>query len=187
MTSNLSVTTHRWTVSDFHRLAEAGILTEDIRVELIDGQLIDMSPIGDLHAACVKRLNDFLGPIVRENAILGIQDPIILDDFSEPQPDVSILHRKRNYYADGHPRPTDILLLIEVADSSAEKDKKVKLPLYGKSGIPECWLINLNEGLIEQYLEPSPDGYRTIHFYRPGEVIESEVIGSIAVADLIPE
>jgi len=132
----------RFSVEEYHRIVEAGILDEDERVELIDGRILKMSPIGSQHAAYVSFLNRKLR-VIEETVIVRIQDPIILDDETEPQPDIAVVRFKANAYADSHPRSEDVLLLIEVADTSLEEDRLIKLPRYAGSGVSEVWIFNL--------------------------------------------
>ncbi|MAT65375.1 MAG: hypothetical protein CMN57_06995 [Gammaproteobacteria bacterium] len=151
---------HRLNVEDYHRMAEAGILGEDARVELIEGEIIDMTPIGSRHAAAVKRLIHILSLGVGDAAIVSAQDPIILDPHSEPQPDLALLRPRADYYAAAHPRPADVLLVIEVADSSLAYDRDIKLPLYARAGIPEAWLVDIEAGSLICFIDPAADGYR---------------------------
>lgn len=175
----------RWTVEAYHRLAEAGILSPDSHVELLDGQIVLMSPIGSLHAACVRRIDEWLKDLFGKKVIISIQNPVTLSDHSEPEPDLAVLQRKENFYADAHPKPEEVLLLIEVADSSAEKDKQVKIPFYAEAGIRETWLVLLRESRVEQYLQPGAEGYRIVHRYHAGEEIQSEITGPARVDDLL--
>lgn len=151
---------HRLSVEDYHRMAEAGILGEDARVELIEGEIIDMTPIGSRHAAAVKRLNHILTLTIGDTAIVSAQDPVILDPHSEPQPDLALLRPRADFYQSAHPRPDDILLVIEVADSSLAYDRDIKLPLYARAGIPEAWLVDINAGRLTCFSRPGADGYR---------------------------
>ncbi|HLO85815.1 MAG TPA: Uma2 family endonuclease [Nostocaceae cyanobacterium] len=159
----------QFTVTQYHRMNEAGILTEDDRVELIKGEIIKMSPIGTRHTACVKRLVDFITRLLQQAIIISVQYPILLSDLSEPQPDIALLKRRADFYETGHPQPQDILLLIEVADSSIEYDRDVKIPLYAESGILEVWLVDINQQVIEIYRQPTPTGYREIKTFNRGE------------------
>src|SRR5437867_6682360 len=132
-----------FTVDHYHRLAELGILDEDERVELLDGQIVEMSPIGPRHAGCVKGLVRLLYRKLGDAVFLGVQDPISLGPRSEPQPDIAVLKPRSDAYRDAHPRPGDILLVIEVAETSVESDRDVKLALYAGAGVPEAWLVDL--------------------------------------------
>jgi Uma2 family endonuclease len=166
----VQLVTHRFTAKDFHRMVEAGILREDDRVELLHGEIVDMPPIGPGHASGVKRLlNSFLPLQLEGEVILSVQDPIHLGGHSEPQPDLALLKPRPDFYAQGHPGPQDVLLAVEVMESSAGYDREVKVPLYTRFGIPETWLVDVERGLIEIYRDPSPEGYRQVHTRRRGE------------------
>ncbi|MBC7912460.1 MAG: Uma2 family endonuclease [Pyrinomonadaceae bacterium] len=166
----------RWfSVDEFYRMAEAGILTADDRVELIEGEIIEMSPIGSRHAACVNRLNTLLSRQLGQAAIISIQNPIRIDDYSEPEPDAAVLKPREDFYAVDHPTPGDVLLVVEVADTSVEYDRKIKLPLYARASVPEVWLVNLPQATIEIYRQPLDGTYREIHLVKHGESLVSQV------------
>ena len=155
----------RFSVAEYHRMGEVGILGEDDRVELVDGRIVRMSPVGSRHAACVSLLNRLLRP-VEETAIVRVEDPVVLNDETEPQPDIAVVRFKETLYADAHPRPEDVLLIVEVGETSLEEDREVKLPRYAASSIPEVWIVNLAEETIEVYRDPltlanGVPGYRT--------------------------
>ena len=151
---------HRLTVSDYHRMGEVGILARDARVELIEGEIIDLSPIGSRHSAAVNRLVRVLDRAVGESAIVSAQNPLILDDHTEPEPDIALLMPREDFYASGHPRPEDVLLIVEVADTSLKYDRTVKIPLYGRHGIPEVWLIDVEKGAFTRFVRPVEGEYR---------------------------
>jgi Uma2 family endonuclease len=153
---------HRLTARDYHRLGEAGILGEDDRVELLEGQLVDMSPIGPRHALAIDLLNRLLPAILGEQAWLRVQNPIVLDDASEPQPDFAVVRHPWSGYPDAHPRPPDILLLIEVADSSLEFDLGAKLELYARAGICEFWVVDLTSNRVLVHRSPREGRYDSI-------------------------
>ena len=168
---SVQFTKHSFTVSDFYRMGEAGILNEDDRVELIEGELVEMSPIGSRHAAQVDRLNRLLTVQVGNQAIVRVQNPVRLGNRSEPQPDLVLLKPRSDFYAKKHPGPEDVILLVEVAESSAAFDREIKLPLYGKSGVPETWLVLLEKEVVEAHSSPSPHGYQNIALRYPGAAI----------------
>jgi len=172
---------HRLTLADYHRLGEAGILNEDDRVELLEGQLVDMSPIGPRHALAVEALNDLLVRAVGGRAWLKPQNPIELDDGSEPQPDIALVRRPWQGYPTAHPRPGDVFLLVEVADSSLEVDRGAKLELYAKAGIPELWIVDLTTDGVFVYRNPSGDRYRTVTRIEPSGVLEVEALPGVAI------
>jgi Uma2 family endonuclease len=148
--------------NEYHRMAEAGVLSEDDRVELIEGEILRMAAVGSRHAACVKRLNALLVGLVGGTAIVAVQDPIRLDYRSEPEPDIALLEPREDFYAGGHPTPDDVFLLIEVADTSLEYDREVKLPLYATAGIAETWLVDLDAQTIESYARPENGVYASV-------------------------
>jgi len=171
----------QFTVTDYARMRETGILAEDDRVELIAGEVRQMSPIGPFHAAVVKRLNTLLNRALDETMIVSVQDPIQLDDQSEPQPDLAILHYRDDYYAHAHPVADDVLLVIEVADSSADYDREEKMPRYAAANIMEAWLIDLAADRVEQYSQPRNGIYRLKQIIERGEVVQSHVVSTITL------
>lgn len=167
-------------------MAAAGVLSEDDRVELIEGEIIEMNPIGSRHAACVGRLTEFLGRSVSGDAIVWVQNPVQVNDYSEALPDVTLLKRRDDFYAQANPQPSDVLLLIEVADSSVEYDRDIKIPLYASAGVPEVWLINLPKETIESYTQPVGDAYREIRIVKRGESLAAKSIPSLIInADVV--
>lgn len=163
-------TIHRFTVDEFQRMADAGVFHEDDRVELIDGQVVEMTPIGDRHAACVRRLIDLLATDVRDAAMVDAQNPVVLDDYGAPQPDVAVLRRRADRYPT-HPRAGDVFLLIEVADTSVTYDREVKIPLYAGAAIAEAWLVNLPGDCIDVFREPADGRYTDVRTARRGETV----------------
>jgi Uma2 family endonuclease len=150
---------HRLTVADFHRLGAAGVLAPQDRVELIQGELVDMAPIGTRHASTVMRLNQRLVAAVGPMACVSVQSPLHVDDLSEPQPDLMLLRPRADFYRDAHPRPADVLLLIEVSDTTARYDREIKLPLYAAAAVPEVWIVDLEAGLLRCHRSPSGGEY----------------------------
>jgi Uma2 family endonuclease len=149
----------RFSVSEYDRIAESGILKPTERVELIDGEIIVMSPTGSRHAACVDRLSTWLHDLLKARAILRVQGPLRLDDLSEPEPDLIALRPRSDFYASGHPGAGDCYLVIEVSETSASYDRGTKLPLYVRAGVPEVWLVDLNRELVESYRGPLGELY----------------------------
>jgi Uma2 family endonuclease len=171
----------RFTVQQYHRMIETGILHEDDRIELIEGELNRMPPINPEHAGKTKRLNRLLSSLVGDRAIVSVQDPLVLGDRSEPEPDLMLLRSREDFYETANPRPEDVLLLIEVADSSLEYDRGIKIPLYAASGIPEVWLLDLQQQRLEIYLDPGPSGYRKILLPDSGQTASPALIPGIEV------
>jgi hypothetical protein len=165
-----------FTVDDYHRLAEVGILSEDDHVELLDGQIVEMTPIGPEHAGCVDALLRVLSRRVGDTAMVRGQNPVVLGTRWEPEPDVAVLKPRADGYRTAHPGPGDILLVIEVADTSLESDREVKLPLYAGAGIPEAWLVDLEHDVIEMHRRPSPEGYREVRTLRRGDTLAALLV-----------
>lgn len=160
-----------WTVEEYYAMAEAGILNEDDRLELIEGDIVAMSPIGVRHMASVNRLNDRLGRRFRGKAIVSVQNAIRLSDQSEPIPDIVLLRYRDDFYAHQMPTADDVLLLIEVADSTVRYDRRVKQSLYARAGIPEYWLMNLVDNAIEVHRRPENGIYTEVFTRYRGEMI----------------
>jgi Uma2 family endonuclease len=172
-----SITRRKLDVDEYHRMGEAGILHEDDRVELIEGDLVEMAPIGSPHASTVNTLAELLGAALGRRAIVAPQNPIRLDDRSEPQPDLAVLRRHEHRYYGRLPGPDDVLLIVEVADSSLRHDRDAKLPLYAKHGIPEVWIVNLVDKLVEVCRDPRPDGcYGTVAPVGRGGALEPALL-----------
>jgi Uma2 family endonuclease len=171
----------QFSVAEYHRMRDAGIFAADDRLELLDGEILLMSPIEPLHAAIVRRLNLHLRQALGDHYIISVQDPIHLSDLSEPQPDLAVLTYRADYYSSAHPQPGEIELLIEVADTSLEYDRLSKLPRYAESGIPEVWIVNIAHQQIEQYNDPANGAYRTKQTWTHGQVITSIQLPSISL------
>jgi Uma2 family endonuclease len=170
------VTAKRFTVAEYNRLAELGFFGEEDRVELIRGEIISIVSKGRPHSVCETRLFRELFKLVLERATLRGQEPIIIPDFSEPEPDLVIVQNRDNDYLDSHPRPSDILLLIEIADSSLKYDQEVKLVVCAEAGISDYWIFNLVDNCLECYSEPYQDlqgkfGYRQTLIFLPNEAV----------------
>ncbi|MEG4805041.1 Uma2 family endonuclease [Microcoleus sp. ARI1-B5] len=175
-----------FTVQEYHLMADAGVFGEDDRVELIEGEIIVMAAIGTRHASCVKRLVRRLSAIPEELAILGVQDPIQLTERTEPQPDVVLLQFRADYYAEAHPMPDEVLLLVEVSDSTVDFDRNVKVPNYARSGIQEVWLWDLEANCLEVYREPTVNGYSSMQRFERGQQVSPLAFPELGVSvDLI--
>ena len=178
---------HYFNVDDYYRMAEVGLLSEDDRVELIEGEIIEMSPIGSSHSGTVKRSSAFLNHRLGNIMIVSVQDPIRLSDFSEPQPDLALLKPRKDFYSKSHPTPDDVLVVIEVSDTSLAYDRNVKLPLYARAGIPESWLIVLAKEVIEIHSQPKNGKYQKTQRLKRGKTLVSPTIPSFSckVEDLL--
>lgn len=185
----VQVSKRLFTVEEFHQMADAGVFGEDDRVELVKGEVVEMTPVGARHASCVDRLahaaHERLN--LESRGIVRVQSPIRLADQSEPQPDLVLLRYRPDFYRDGHPGPNDVLLAVEVADTSAAYDREVKVPLYGRAGIPEVWLIDLVAATIEVYTHPSRQGYDHHVRLASGDRLRCESLPDleVAVSDLL--
>lgn len=166
----------RFTVEEYYLMAKAGILGGDDRVELIDGEIVEMPPIGSPHASSVMRLIQLFFQQVGSRALVNAQNPVRLEEHSEPQPDIALLRPRNDFYAAAHPGPQDVLLLIEVADTSVDYDRQVKAPLYARAGITEYWLVDLAGQRIEVYRAPAAGEYRQVRLVRQGERLAPEVL-----------
>ena len=178
----------RYSVSEYHKMGEEGILSEDERVELIDGVIIKMSPKRTKHSVVTSQMvASFYELSIEGKALLRVQEPVILTDDTEPEPDLTLVKiREGAYYLETHPRPDDVLLLIEVADTSLEYDREIKLPRYAASKIEEVWIVNLVDNIIEVYREPlvladGTVGYRTRTNFVKGDTITPQAIPSLNI------
>jgi Uma2 family endonuclease len=177
----------RFTVDQYHRMIDTGVLTEDDRVELIRGEIVPKMPIGDRHVRCVNRLNRLVTRLTADDIVVSVQNPVVLTD-SEPEPDV-VLYRESSTNPGVKPRPSQVLLLVEVADATFERDCDEKLPLYAENGLSECWIVNLNDDTVHVFRGPKPDGAwgATQQLTRGGTLTIAALPGiSLAVNDILP-
>jgi Uma2 family endonuclease len=174
---------HRFTVDDVDRMLEAGILFEDDRVELIDGEVIHMSALGSQHMACVNRLTAVFSRSVGDEAIVSVQNALRLGTHQMPQPDVVLLRHRQDFYRDTAPSAPDALLVVEVSDSSLEYDRSVKLPMYARAGIPESWIANLRDALVEKHTDPDAEtgAYRSVVRLGRGDRISPDALPSVVL------
>jgi Uma2 family endonuclease len=171
-----------FTLDAYHRLGELGVLDEDDRVELLDGQIVEMTPIGAAHAACVNRLNALLSRLLGSDTCVSVQNPVVLAERWEPHPDLAVLHRAGGLSGAWLPGPQDVLLVIEVADTSLERDRDVKIPRYAAAGIPEAWLVDLVGDSITVCRGPGPDGYREIGTVTRGDTLQPLRLPGVALS-----
>lgn len=172
---------YSFTAEEFERMGEAGIFRHDARLELIDGEIFEMSPIGSLHAACVNFLSMLLNRLFGQSHIIATQNPIRVGDSSEPQPDITLLRWRDDFYRSALPTPADVLLVIEVADATVVKDRTVKIPLYARSGVPEAWLVNIPEEQLEVYSDPVNGVYQRAEVFVRGAEARSHTVEGLAV------
>jgi Uma2 family endonuclease len=164
-------TEHRFSVKEYYRMAETGVLRPDARVELLNGEIIDMSPIGPFHGGLVNRLIRIFTKKSKGRWMVSAQNPLRLDDHSEPELDVMLLKPAPDDYTSRHPQPDDVFLLIEVSDTTLDFDHEEKLPAYGRAGVAEVWIVNLIDATIEIYREPHFTGYGSKTIVRAGDTI----------------
>lgn len=169
-------------IDEYHRMAADGLFSEDDRVELIEGEIVEMTPIGNWHAASVRRLDDLFTTSLGRRALVDKEHPVRLGDWAEPEPDLAVLVRRDDYYTSATPTAADVFLVVEVADSSAGYDRSVKAPLYAQQGIREYWLLDLRGQVLEVYRQASPSGYRAIRRLHRGDSIAMEAFPDIVFA-----
>lgn len=169
------------TTEEYHRMADAGILTEDDRVELIEGELVTMSPIGSDHTGMVNWLTRTLVLAVGDRAIVSVQNPVRLNSRSEPQPDFALLRPRPDDYRSVTPAPDDVLLIIEIANSSLNYDRTVKRPLYARSGIPEFWIVDLSGQEVEVCRGLADGAYRAVVRVGRGGALEPHLLPGVVI------
>jgi Uma2 family endonuclease len=172
---------HWLTVDDYYRMAEVGILDPEARVELIDGEIIDMAPPGSPHAATVHYLTEVFVRAVEGRATVLVQNPVRLSKYSEPQPDLALLRRRDDFYRERHPQPDDVLLIVEIAASSLRFDRDTKLPLYARHGIPEMWLVDLGSRGLSRYRAPQQGSYTLVDEPDLGTTLEVSTLSGVTV------
>jgi Uma2 family endonuclease len=180
----MSVQTARrlFNTEEYHRMAAAGILCEDDRVELLQGEIVEMSPIGSRHVACVNRLTQRFSTLLGKRAIVSVQNPVLLGEFSEPEPDLALLRWRDDFYGEALPRAEDVLLLVEVAQSSVETDREVKMALYAQAGVVEVWLVDLEVEQVEVFRVPEGASYGEVQGFGRGQSVSAEAFPEAVLA-----
>lgn len=173
---------HALSVDDFHKLGEVGVLRDDDRAELIEGALIGMAPIGSRDASVVNRFTNRFAAALSGHAIVSARNPVILGASTEVQPDIALLRHRDDFYANAHPTPSDVLLVIEVADTSLPFDRNVKVPLYARHGIPEVWLVNPRQRRIDMFRRPTGAGYGETLRPAEGEALAPLLLPEVSVS-----
>lgn len=177
---------HHFSVDEYYRMAETGILPEGQAVELLEGEIYTMSPVNSPHASCVKKITRLLYAALEQNAYLvSVQDPIRLDAHTEPEPDLAVLRYRADFYQHAHPSPQDVFLIVEVSDSSLHKDLTIKLPLYAKAGIPEVWIVNLSDNTLAVYHQPANNAYGQHTVYHPADAVQSGCLGAFHASEVL--
>lgn len=170
----------RFSVDDFYRMIEMGMIDEYEKSEIIDGEMVPKMTIGDRHAVAVNRLNRSLAKLLPESVLLSVQNPLRVTDFDEPEPDI-VLADLNKFDGNRHPRPSETFLVIEVSDSSLKQDREVKLPLYAEAGIAEVWIVNLRDNVIEVHQNPNLGMYQQVKIFKAGEQVKSAVLPQLVL------
>jgi Uma2 family endonuclease len=178
---SVQIARRHFNVAEYYKMAAAGVFSEDDRVELIEGEIVEMNPIGSRHAACVGRLTKMLERRAGDRAIVRVQNPVQVSEYSEPLPDVALLKPRDDFYAQANPQPPDVLLIIEVADSSVEYDRGMKIPLDAQASLPEVWLVNLPKETVEVYVQPLDGEYREISLVKRGESLSAKSVPNLTI------
>ncbi len=173
---------HLINVSEYYQLDRDYLFSKKKRVELIEGEIVEMTPMGSRHAAVVTRVMDRFLPLqASQKALTRIQLPICLSVYSEPEPDITLVNYQSDFYREGHPQPKNIYLIVEVSDTSIFQDRHVKLPLYAQYAISEVWLIDLNENVIETYREPFFQRYQIKKEYRTDQTLSPQAFPDLTI------
>ena len=183
MSTALASLPHRkFSVEDYHRFIEMGIFMPEERLELWEGEFVEMSPIGKRHAGIVAGMTAYLNHLFFRKFVVWSQNPIILNDFSEPQPDVCVLEGRDDFYRNENATAKDVLLAMEVSDSTVKYDRDIKFPKYAENGIAESWLIDLENDRIEIHTQPTKNGYKLVKILHRGDIAESTIFEEIKIA-----
>jgi Uma2 family endonuclease len=176
-----------WSVEEYEEMIEKGILDKNDHVELIRGEIVNMTPIGMRHAACVTILSSLFYELVGAKATVSVQNPVLLLNHSEPQPDIALLRDHPRAYVRRRPTSTDIILLVEVSDTTLKTDRTIKVPLYAEAGVPEVWIVNLEEDVIEVYTQPEGSQYGEMHSVGRGGTVNlpGGLPGSVRVDEVL--
>ena len=179
----MEMTRRRFCVKDFYLMDKAGVFCENDRVELIDGEIIEMAPIGSYHNGCVNALNRIFARAVPEDIVVQVQGPLRVDDSTVFQPDLAILRPREDDYFESNPTPEDVMLVIEVSDSTVAHDRNVKIPKYAQSGVPEVWQVNLPYGFIDRHTDPDPatGRYRSVMRHSRGQTIAAMLLPDVTL------
>lgn len=173
-------------VEEYHRMIEIGLFAQEEKLELLNGKLVFMSPIGSEHAGCLDQITELFLQCFIGKARIRIQNPLFLSADSEPEPDIALVHRKAQHYTDRHPQADEVYLIVEIADTSLEIDREEKYKLYARAGIPVYWIVNLRDNCLEVYTEPYGDVYKNKRLFFPGDTVEVPNLDQqIAVSDLL--
>lgn len=173
---------HAVSAQEYLRMGESGVFAPEARLELIDGEIVEMAPIGSRHAGMVKVLNRLLSRAAGDLAIVSVQDPLVIGDRSVPQPDLALLKPRADSYSSSHPSAADVLLVVEVADTTLAFDLGTKIPLYARGGIAETWVVDLQERAVRVFRDPSASGYRASFTVSGGGSVAPLALPAVDVA-----
>jgi len=178
---------YTFTVDDYYRMAEHGILPPDARVELIEGEILTMSPVGGKHVTCFHTVMRQIDRQLDSTVTVRVQSPVRLNNHTEPEPDVAVI-RERDY-GDGHPGPDDVFLLVEVSDTTLRFDRNRKIPVYAAAGIPEVWIVDLNAAVVTRYTGPNDGAYDLQERFRRGQSLTIDALPAVTgvVDDILPK
>ncbi len=182
--TSLYLKPYRFTVEKYQNMVKARVFEEGTEMELIDGEIYDLSPFNQEHAFLVQQLKDWFASNSQPQGITETRHPVILDEYSQPEPDLVLAKPKRTDDTNDSLRPQDILLLVEVVDSSLEKDRRIKLPKYAEAGIPEAWLLIPDSKIVEVYTHPGQEGYKSRQVFRQGQAITSPQFPGLTVDEV---
>ncbi len=176
-----------FTVAEYHKMIDAGVFVGNSDYELIRGEIVKKMTQGDFHISCINRLNRLFSRNCGDEVIVSVQNAVVISDVSEPEPDVALLKFREDFYASGKAAGEDVLLLIEVSDSTVKYDRDVKLPLYAEAGIAEVWLVNLPRQILEVYSEPANGKYKAVKKYEKSQTVTLKLLPEIKlkVADIL--
>jgi Uma2 family endonuclease len=179
---------HPISAEEYLRMGEAGVFPPDARLELIDGEIIEMAPIGSPHAGCVKKLNELFIQRGGDRVVVSVQDPAVISDRSVPEPDLALLRRRSDYYSRSHPTAAEVLLVVEVADTTLAFDLGAKARLYARAGVPEVWVVDVNARAIHVLRDPAEGAYRATFFARVQQRVSSLALPEVhvEVGELFP-
>lgn len=166
-----TITRKRFTVDEYHRMSDIGLFPEDKRFELIRGEILEMPGAKPPHSGRVNRLNHLFVSRLGDSVTVSVQNPSSIDDYSEPVPDVSLLKPRLDFYTKNHPLPEDVLLVIEISHTTLRFDTRIKGPLYAEAGIPEYWILNIPQNILEVRTDPVNERYTRLQTLKPGDMV----------------
>jgi Uma2 family endonuclease len=171
----------KFSISDYHRMAETGILAENERIELIAGDIVTMIPVGSQHTSCVKSLKQLFTTMLIDTVVVWVQNPICLGEYSEPEPDIALLKLRPDLYTEHCPIPKDVFLIVEVTEQALDYERDIKLPVYAQTGIGEVWLVNIKDMKVEVYTNPAGQEYDMYRKFCQEHTITSVIFPNLRI------